>query len=108
MARKKIETIILEKIYPFTLNERRMADLSLLARKYSYELMIDCIDIGVSTYFRYDQEGSLTRESVVNFLDKLGGIAYNKSRSPIDQEIYHLENKGKQLPSIHIYHHQCL
>lgn len=96
MARKKIETIILEKIHPFTLNERGMADLSQLARQYSYELLIECIDIGVSTYFRYDQDGNLTRESVANFLDKLGGIAYNKSRSPIDQEIYHLKNKGKR------------
>lgn len=96
MARKKIETIILEKIHPFTLNERGMADLSQLARQYSYDLLIECIDIGVSTYFRYDQDGSLTRESVANFLDKLGGIAYNKSRSPIDQEIYHLKNKGKR------------
>lgn len=96
MARKKIETIILEKIRPFTLNERGMADLSQLARQYPYELLIECIDIGVSSYFRYDQDGNLTRESVVVFLDKLGGIAYNKSRSPVDQEIYHLKNKGKR------------
>lgn len=96
MARKKIETIILEKIHPFTLNERGMADISQLARQYPYELLIECIDIGVSTYFRYDPDGNLTRESVAVFLDKLGGIAYNKSRSPIDQEIYHLKNKGKR------------
>ena len=96
MARKKIETIVLEKIHPFTLNERGEADLSLLVRQYPYELLTECIDIGVSAYFRYDQDGNLTRESVQVFLDKLGGIAYNKSRSPIDQEIYHLKNKGKQ------------
>lgn len=96
MARKKIETIILEKIHPFTLNERGMADISQLARQYPYELLIECIDIGVSTYFRYDQDGRLTRESVAIFLDKLGGIAYNKSLSPINQEIYHLKNKGKR------------
>ena len=94
MARKKIETIILERIHPFGLNERGMADISQLSRQYSYELLLECIDIGVSAYFRYDQEGKLTRESVQTFLDKLGGIAYNKTRSPIDQEIYHLKNKG--------------
>lgn len=74
MARKKIETIILEKIRPFSLNERGMADLSQLARQYPYELLIKCIDIGVSSYFRYDQEGNLTRESVAVFLDKLGAL----------------------------------
>ena len=96
MARKKIETIIKEKIYPYTLNERGMADLSQLVRQYPYELFIVCIDIGLSYYFQYNQEGELTRDSVQNFLNKLGGIAYNKSRSPIDQEIYHLKNKGNQ------------
>ena len=95
MARKKIETIIKEKIHPYTLNERGMADLSQLERQYSYELLLECIDIGVGKYFQYDKEGKLTRDSVQNFLNKLGGIAYNKSRSPIDQELYHLKNIGK-------------
>lgn len=95
MARKKIETIINETIYPYTLNKRGMADLSQLIRQYPYELLCECIDIGVSSYFQYDQEGELTRDSVQTFLSKLGGIAYNKSRSPIDQEICHLQNKGK-------------
>ena len=96
MARKKIETIIQEKISPYILNERGKADISQLARQYPYELLLECIDIGVSSYFRYDKEGQLTRESAKTFLSKLGGIAYNKSRSPIDQEIYHLKNKGKR------------
>lgn len=95
MARKKIETIVKEKIEPYTLNERGMADLSQVVRQYPYELLLECIDIGVSAYFKYDEEGKLTRDSVQTFLTKLGGIAYNKSRSPVDQEIYHLKNKGK-------------
>ena len=95
MARKKIETIVKEKISPYTLNERGIADLAQLVRQYPYELLLECIDIGVASYFQYDKEGNLTRESVQTFLNKLGGIAYNKSRSPVDQEIYHLKNKGK-------------
>lgn len=96
MARKKIETIVKEKIEPYTLNERGMADLSQIVRQYPYELLLECIDIGVSSYFKYDEEGKLTRDSVQMFLNKLGGIAYNKSRSPVDQEIYHIKNKGKR------------
>ncbi len=95
MAKKKIETIIAEKIYPYTLNEKGQADLAQIIRTYSYDLLVECIDIGVSTYFRYDENGKLTQNSVQTFLSKLGGIAYNKSRSPIDQEVYHLKNKGK-------------
>lgn len=95
MPRKKIETIISEKIYPYILNEKGAANISQLARQYSYELLLECIDIGVSSYFRYDDEGKLTGESVDVFLNRLGGIAYNKSRSPLDQEIEHLKNIGK-------------
>lgn len=95
MAKKKIETIISEKIAPYTLNERGKSDLSQIVRKYPYDLLIECIDIGITNYIRYDEHGEVTAESVQTFLSKLGGIAYNKSRSPIDQEIYHLKNKGK-------------
>ena len=96
MARKKIETIIKEKIAPYELTDKGMADISQLVRQYSYELLRECIDIGVSTYFRYDENGELTRDSVNEFLNKLGGIAFNKSRSPVEQEIYHLKNKGNR------------
>ena len=96
MARKKIETIIKEKIYPYTLTDKGMADISQLVRQYSYDLLLECIDIGVSTYFCYDENGNLTKDSAGNFLNKLGGIAFNKSRSPVDQEIYHLKNKGNR------------
>lgn len=95
MAYKKIETIIKEKIYPYALNQREIAELSQLSRQYPYELLLECIDIGVSNYFQYDQDGKLNYDSVEKFLNKLGGIAYNKSRSPLEQEIYHLKNKGK-------------
>lgn len=95
MGRKKIETVIAEKIHPFRLNESGLANISQLVKQYPYNLLIECIEIGVARYFRYDQEGCLTRKSVEMFMEKIGGIAYNKSRSPIDQEIYHLKNKGK-------------
>ena len=96
MAKKKIETIINEKISPYKLSETGKADLSQLIRKYPYDLLIECIDIGISQYFRYEN-GMVTQKSVDNFLDKLGGIAYNKSRSPIDQELYHIKNLCKKI-----------
>lgn len=95
MARKRIETIISEKIHPYSLNEKGQAGIARLVKQYPYELLIECIDIGVSSYFKYDENGELTNDSVNDFLDKLGGIAFNKSRSPIDQEISHLVNIGK-------------
>lgn len=95
MARKKIETIINEKIKPYSLNEKGLADIAVLKKQYSYDLLIECINIGVSTYFRYDENGTPTKDSVSGFLNKLGGIAHNKSLSPIDQEISHILSIGK-------------
>lgn len=95
MARKKIETIINDKIAPYSLNEIGKSQLAQTIRKYPYELLRECIDLGIEQYFHYDEKG-LTRESVDEFLNKLGGIAYNKSQSPIDQEISHIKNKCKK------------
>lgn len=95
MARKKIETIINEKIRPFSLNEKGRADIAHLTTQYSYDILKECIEIGVAKYFRYDEDGKLSQDSVNNFLNKLGGIAHNKSLPPIEQEILRLKNKGK-------------
>lgn len=95
MARKKIETIIGERIRPYALNEKGLAGIAKLVKQYPYELLVECIDIGVASYFKYDENGDLTQGSVNDFLNKLGGIAFNKSRSPIDQEISHLVSIGK-------------
>lgn len=94
---EKIITIINERIAPFSLNKKGEADIACLATQYSYELLVDCINIGVSRYFQYDENGKLTDESVTEFLNKLGGIAFNQSKSPIEKEILHLVNRGNAL-----------
>lgn len=83
-----------ERTYPYTFRMNGRARLSELCRKYPEELLLECIDIGIKNYFRYDDDGNLTQDSVGEFLNKLGGIAFNKSRSPVDQEINRLKNKG--------------
>lgn len=88
------------RTYPYTLRENGKAHLSQLFRSYPEELLMECIDIGIESYFRYDDNGNLTRDSVSEFLNKLGGIAFNKSKSPVDQEIDRLKNKGN-------YHFSC-
>lgn len=95
MGRKKIETLIKEKISPYSLNEKGKSTIASLANMYSYELLCECIDIAASSYLNYDKEGRLTEESAEDFIKKIGGIAYNKSLSPIDQQINYLLNIGK-------------
>lgn len=94
MTCDKFISYIEERTYPYTFRMNGRAHLSELFRKYPEELLLECIDIGIKKYFRYDDDGNLTQDSVGEFLNKLGGIAFNKSRSPVDQEINRLKNKG--------------
>ena len=95
MARKKIMTIIKAKILPYTFTKVGEANIARLEKQYPYDLIVECIDIGIASYFEYDKNGVLTKDSVGFFLNKLGGILHNKSQSPIDQEISRLLNVGK-------------
>lgn len=97
MARKKIETIINEKIEPFSLNAKGRAIIARLIQQFSYDTLKESVDIGVASYFRYNKKDEPTKKSIDKFLNKLGGIAHNKSLPPIEQEILHLKNKGKSI-----------
>ena len=96
MTTEEFIAYVEERAYPYTFLENGRARLSELHRKYSESLLLECIDIGIKQYFRYDTEGKLSQASVSEFLNKLGGIADNKSRSPIDQELYHIKNLCKK------------
>ncbi len=96
MTTEEFIAYVEERAYPYTFLENGRARLSELHRKYSESLLLECIDIGIKQYFRYDTEGKLSQASVSEFLNKLGGIAYNKSRNPIDQELYHIKNLCKK------------
>lgn len=92
MTCDELISYIEQRTAPYTLNEIGRAGISELYRKYPEELLIDCIDTGVQSYFIYDKDQNLTSESVARFLKNLPGIAYNRVRPPIDKEIYHLKN----------------
>lgn len=96
MGRKKIITIVQDKIHPYKLNEKGKSHLAQMERDFSYNITIESIDIGVSQYLKYDADGAPTCNSVEIFLAKLGGIANNRSLSRIDQELLHLINIAKQ------------
>lgn len=85
------------KISPFSLNEAGKSSVANLVRKYPADLLIECVDIGVEQYLLYDSEGNPTKASVQKFLNKLGGIAYNKSLDPIRQEIQHIKAVAKSI-----------
>lgn len=89
--------LIEEKISPFSLNESGKSTVANLMRRYSPDLLEECVDIGIAQYLTYDSAGTPTRESVEKFINKIGGIAYNKSRTPIQQEIQHIKSVAKSI-----------
>jgi hypothetical protein len=93
---EKLITFIEQKIKPFTLNEIGRAKIASLLQKHTYDLLIECVDIGYYQYIKLDESGQPTKESIEVFMDKIGGIAHNKTLSPVDKEIRHVLNAGKK------------
>lgn len=77
---------------PYHLREKGRAQMASLFRRYPEDLLMECVDIGIAQYFKYDKDGKLIKESLDVFSSKLGGIAHNRSLSPIDQELLHIKN----------------
>ena len=95
MARMKVETIIKDLISPFFLNKEQKLYIKDLNQRYEREFLAKCVDIAAKKYLKYDEKGQVIEESIQEFINKIGGIAYNKSRPPIEQEINHVNNAGK-------------
>ena len=91
--------IIEDAIFPYELSSSGKSSAANLFHKYSEDLLIECIEIGTKQYLSYDSDNVPTKESVEAFLNKLGGIAYNKSRTPIRQEIQHIKAIGHKVYS---------
>ncbi|SJZ52714.1 hypothetical protein [Anaerorhabdus furcosa] len=94
MAKKKIDLIcyVEEKIRPYTLNEKGKSSLKKFETDYGTDLIIECVDTSFSNYIRYDANGKITKDSVENFINKIGGIAYNKNLSPVEAKVRHVLN----------------
>lgn len=96
MTSEEFVNYIEKQIYPYKLLANGRAEISSLVEKYPDSLLMECVNIGIKQYFRYDDDGKLTTESVSQFISKLSGIAFNKSRNPIDSELYHIKNSCKK------------
>ena len=84
------------RIRPYSLNESGKVTISNLLRRFPYELLEECVDISYEHYIRRDENGDLIKESVEVFFNKIGGIAYNQSLSPIEKAMAHVLNSAKK------------
>jgi hypothetical protein len=76
---------------------------------FDYVLVVQAIDIAAKTYFKYDESGAPTNDSISKALEKLGGICYNKNNEkqessesdPNIREIYRIKNIAKKKCRFH-------
>lgn len=85
-----------DKIPGRHINQHGLNRLNNLYKKHGYALLIDCVDISTEKYLKYDDNGIPTQDSVEVFFDKIGGIAHNKSLSPLDQKVRYVLNYGNK------------
>ena len=85
------------KIQGYKINAHGKLVIENLYKKYNFDLLIECVDISAEYYLIFDENDFPTKESVENFFDKIGGIAYNKSLSPVEQKINHVMNYGRKI-----------
>lgn len=76
------------------INERAKSKIATLLIDYSLDFLKECVEISFSRYIKYDQNGKIELNSFNDFFNKIGGIAYNRSLTPIDREIAHILNVG--------------
>ncbi len=85
-----------QKISPHTLSEVGEINMALIYDNYPIDLILECVEIGMSKYITYNESGVPVRDSVQDFVNKLGGIVYNKSLNCTEREINHIKSAGRK------------
>ncbi len=84
-----------QKIAPYTLSEVGEINMAVIYDNYPMELILECVEIGMSRYIKYNESGVPIADSVQDFVNKLGGIVHNKSLNCIEREINHIKSAGR-------------
>jgi len=79
------------KIAGFSLNAKGASTIAALTKKYGLADILEAVDLSAIKYLRYDGEGKLTRESVEDFINKIGGILVNKRKPPVEAKLAYIK-----------------
>lgn len=80
--------------FPFSLSLKARKQFGFYYYKYSMDFIKECINAGVKSYFRYDANGLPTKESVNEFLHKVGGILHKRNQSNLQDSINYIQTIG--------------
>lgn len=79
------------KILPYTLNETGRRGLLALLKRFDIPEIFDAIDRGTETYLKYGKDGQLTKDSVENFISKIGGVAAYQKMPAVDKKMHYIK-----------------
>jgi len=85
-----------QRIHPYKLSKNQSGKVRQLIGRFSPVELMDSIDIGAKSYLKFDHDGDLRESSVSLFLKKIGGIAYIRAKSPIQQKIAQIKAVGRK------------
>lgn len=83
--------VLREKIKPAYLYKAEKTRLKEYLKTYDILDILKAIDISVGKYARFDGDDCL-QESIPGVVEKLGGILYNQTLSPVDSECSHVRH----------------
>lgn len=74
-------------IRPCTLSETGIKKAGSLLKQFGLDEVLEAVDISAKQYIKFDDQNNVTSQSAGVFLDKIGGIASNRRKTPIEQKI---------------------
>lgn len=78
------------KIPGFSLNETGQDNIKKYLQKFSFDDLLDAIDISSKKYLKYIN-GALDKSSVEEYISKIGGILTIKNKTPIEQKLAYIK-----------------
>lgn len=91
-----IKEFVEAKIKPFPVSENVKINFKGYLKKYGIQKVLDAIDVSAGMYIRHSNFNGVTEESAEIFLDKIGGILFNKNLSPVEQKLAYIKNNAKR------------
>lgn len=83
------------KIEPYSLTKQGAQNVRKAIRKSNFTTALDAIDETFDHYITYDNGEDINKDSVDEFLSKIGGYLYINSLPPVEKEMYHILNSCK-------------
>jgi len=80
---------------PYSLNENGLKSLEKLMKKFSVEEVLEGIEIATEKYIKFDEEGNITKESVEDAFNKVGGICTLKNMPETNQKMAYVKGIGR-------------